>query len=143
MSVLRTLSLAFAALLVLGAGPAPKRAPTVWTNVVAATPEGGYRMGNPAAPVKLIEYGSRSCPICGRFYLDGTAALRSRYIATGKVSYEFRDFPVHPQDIGNTLLGRCVPVGSYFPILDRMYDNQRAFNEKAMSLVSMEEPAKQ
>jgi protein-disulfide isomerase len=31
--------------------------------VVAKTPEGGYvRMGNPNAPIKLVEYGSRQLP---------------------------------------------------------------------------------
>jgi protein-disulfide isomerase len=33
-----------------------------WTQTVARTPEGGFRMGNPNAPVKLIEYLSFACP---------------------------------------------------------------------------------
>ena len=38
-----------------------------WTDVVKATPEGGMVMGNPAAPIKLVEYGSLSCPHCAKF----------------------------------------------------------------------------
>jgi len=33
-----------------------------WLDTVSAPPEGGYVQGNPNAPVKLIEYGSRLCP---------------------------------------------------------------------------------
>ena len=32
-----------------------------WSEVVEKTDE-GYRMGNPNAPVKLVEYGARLCP---------------------------------------------------------------------------------
>ena len=38
-----------------------------WTEIVSETPEGGYRMGNPDAPVKLVEYASITCPHCGEF----------------------------------------------------------------------------
>ena len=35
-----------------------------WTRVAARTPEGGFRMGNPGAPVKVVEYLSLTCPHC-------------------------------------------------------------------------------
>lgn len=101
-----------------------------WTDVVAKTGEGWARQGNPNAPIKLIEYGSRSCPVCGQFAAVGVEPLRAKYINTGQVSYEFRDFLVHPQDLGVALLGRCVSTEAFFPILDQMYANQQAFNAK-------------
>src|SRR5437868_2177610 len=75
---------------VTAASPPPGKA---WVDVVEKTGEGWYRQGNPNAPIKLIEYGSRSCPTCGRFAAEGVEPLRAKYIATGQVSYEFRDFP--------------------------------------------------
>jgi len=97
-----------------------------WLHTVVATPEGGMRMGNPAAPVKLIEYGARTCPICARFSGEGVPALEKTYIATGKVSWEFRDFPVHGAiDLGPILLGHCVSNAQFFPLLDAMMANQR------------------
>jgi protein-disulfide isomerase len=96
-----------------------------WVDVVSKTPEGGYRMGNPNAPVKLIEYGSRSCPHCAAFDADGVPTLRSGPIAAGKLSYEFRDFPVHgAQDMGPILLGHCVEPAQFFPMLDQMMAGQ-------------------
>ena len=116
------------------AAPAPHApAPVNWLAVVAKTPA-GVRLGNPDAPVKLVEYGSRTCPICGAFYADGAAALKSRYIATGKVSWEFRDFPVHPQDIAVSMLGMCVSTPNFFKVLDQMYVRQNEFNARAGAL---------
>jgi len=111
-----------------------KRAPAKvnWINVVAATPEGGMRMGNPNAKVKLIEYGSRTCPHCALFDKEGLPALKTGPIAAGKLSYEFRDFPVHGAlDLGPILLGRCVSPGQFFPLLDAMFAGQQALLAKA------------
>jgi len=105
-----------------------------WTDVVVSTGEGWVRQGNPDAPIKVIEYGSRSCPVCGAFAATGVEPMREKYIKTGQVSYEFRDFLVHPQDLGIALLGRCVPTEAFFPILDQMYANQTAFNDKATQM---------
>jgi len=114
-----------------GATAAPVQ--TDWTKTFVRTPEGGVRMGNPAAPVKLVEYGSRSCPVCARFAHE-SGDLRTKYVASGKVSWEFRDFLVHPQDLGNAVIGRCVSDRNFFSVLDSMFANQSFFNRKADSL---------
>lgn len=101
-----------------------------WTDVYASTGDGWVRQGNPDAPIKLVEYGSRTCPVCGAFAATGTEPLREKYIKTGQVSWEFRDFLVHPQDLGVALLGRCVSTDAFFPVLDAMYARQTEFNDK-------------
>ncbi|MDF7777447.1 thioredoxin domain-containing protein [Sphingomonas sp. AOB5] len=129
-------------------GPARPAAPTNWTRVIVKTPQGGYRIGNPAARLKLVEYGSRSCPTCGRFAAD-SGALVTTYVASGRVSWEFRDYPVHAQDIAISMLGRCVPTGSYFKVLEGMFAGQAEFNsrvtqispERAEAIRTMEIPA--
>lgn len=108
--------------------PAKATAPPVgkaWVDVVATTPEGGYVQGNPNAPVKLIEFGSRACPICARFFAEGMEPLRKGAIAQGKLSYEFREYPVHGAlDLGPIALGQCVSTSAFFPMLDQMFANQ-------------------
>lgn len=96
-----------------------------WVEQVTATPDGGFLMGNPDAPVKLIEYGSRTCPHCGKFTEEGVPELKSKYIATGKVSYEFRDFAIHAPDIAAILLGQCNGPSTFFPILEQMMADQK------------------
>ncbi|RIA37850.1 protein-disulfide isomerase [Hephaestia caeni] len=105
-----------------------------WTQVVRKSPEGGFVMGNPNAALKLIEYGSRSCPTCGVFGRDGIPPLEENYVKTGKVSFEFRDFPVHGgPDLGLSTLGRCVSESAFFPILEQTYASQDKLLEKLES----------
>jgi protein-disulfide isomerase len=125
--------LAAALLLIVGTGPVTaqqaRRAPANWVNVVVKTPEGGFRQGNPDAPIKLVEYGSRTCPTCGRFAAEGVEPLRREWIASGKLSYEFRDFPIHgAPDLSLALLNQCVAPARFFPVLDEMFANQRTFD---------------
>jgi len=126
-------------------GPAAPRGPVNWVKTIAATPEGGVRMGNPNAPVKLIEYGSRFCPYCRQFHADSMASLRGKYVASGKVSYEFRDFPVHGAlDLAPILIGHCVSTPNYFPLLDQMMADQPkilAHEEDVVRQVQAENPA--
>lgn len=98
-----------------------------WTQSVARTAE-GYVMGNPAAPIKLVEYGSRLCPTCGAFAREGYAPLIDNYVKSGKVTVEFRDFLVHgPMDMPPALLGTCVGAEPFFPLLEQMFANQEQF----------------
>lgn len=105
-----------------------------WTEIVAKTDE-GYRMGNPEAPIKLVEYGSRTCPTCGAFGREGFEPLQKNYVATGKVSFEFRDYLVHGvQDLPPALVGQCGGAAPFFPILEQQYVNQPAMFEKLQAL---------
>ena len=96
---------------------------TQWTDKVEKTAEGGFRMGNPDAPIKLIEYGSRTCGHCAAFATTGMEPLKAQ-ISTGKVSFEFRDFLLNPIDLGAALLGQCAGPGPFFAIMDQMYEQQ-------------------
>ena len=92
-------AVAFAALIAVPVAPAAaagKAAPKAaaardWSRTVAVTPEGGFRMGNPAAHVKVVEYGSLACPHCRHFEETGYRPLVQKYVRTGQVSYEFRN----------------------------------------------------
>lgn len=96
-----------------------------WVSTVAETPEGGFRMGNPQAAVRLVEYGARTCPSCAEFSKQASRPLREKYVATGRVSYEFRDFAVHGiPDVAASLAGRCGGAATFFPILERTYERQ-------------------
>ena len=124
--------LAAAALACLAAGGAaiaarPAARPSAqrdWARVVVATPEGGFRMGNPNAAVKLIEYGSLTCPHCAHFESEGVPALVQNYVRTGKLSYEFRNFVRDPYDLTAALLSRCAGPRGYFPMTHEIFATQ-------------------
>ncbi|GGB28643.1 hypothetical protein GCM10011380_17850 [Sphingomonas metalli] len=129
-------------------GSAPAAAPVAavpapagksWTEVVTKTEE-GYRMGNPNAPIKLVEYGARSCPTCGAFAREGFQPLTEKYVASGKVSFEFRDFLVHgAPDLALALLGTCGDPATFFPILEQTYANQNQFLDKLQGLTPQQQ----
>ena len=94
-----------------------------WARTVAVTPEGGYRMGNPNAAVKVVEYGSLTCPHCADFSNAAKAPLAAR-VRSGKVSFEFRNFVLNGVDATATLLARCAAPGQFFPLVERIYSTQ-------------------
>jgi protein-disulfide isomerase len=101
-----------------------------WSDVVAKTEEGGYRMGNPDAPIKLVEYGSLTCSHCAEFADKGAGVLRDTFVASGRVSYEFRNFVRDPIDITSAMLARCGQPEGFFALTDQLFANQPAMFDK-------------
>lgn len=95
-----------------------------WTEAVAPTGAGGYVMGNPDAKVKLIEYGSLTCPHCAEFDEKGVPALLANYVKDGKVSWEFRNFVRDPFDLSASLVARCNGEKSVFGMTRALYAAQ-------------------
>jgi protein-disulfide isomerase len=113
------------------AAPAAVAAPAgqKWTDVVTATPEGGFRMGNPDARVKLVEYASLTCPHCREFHEAAAPAIKNKYVASGNVSYEYRNFVLNGADSAVTILARCQGAGAFFGLLDAFYADQMGWFE--------------
>ena len=103
--------------------PAPNNGD--WSTIVAKTPEGGYVMGNPAATVKLVEFGSMTCPHCAEFEEKGVKALIDNYVKKGLVSFEFRNFVRDPYDLTASLLARCGGEASFFGLTRNLYADQQ------------------
>ena len=94
-----------------------------WEDMVTATATGGMMAGNPAAPIKLVEYGSLTCPHCARFAAEAMPSLMREFVSTGRVSFEYRSFFIHQQDLPLTMLVRCAPKESFFPLVEQVYAN--------------------
>lgn len=99
--------------------PAGKR----WTQVASETALGGIVVGNPNAPIKLVEYASHTCPHCAEFAAQAAAPLRDKYIASGKVSYEIRNQIHDPIDLTIAMLARCNGPASFQPLAEQVWAN--------------------
>jgi len=118
------------------AAPIAKIAPpagTNWSEKVTVTPEGGYLLGNPDAPIKLTEFGALSCSHCAEFAEKSFAKLRDDYIASGRVSYELRYFMLNALDVPAVLLATCGAPEATIPLSEQfwgwqhtMFDNLKA-----------------
>ena len=95
-----------------------------WTTVVTQTAECGFRMGNPDAPVKLIEYGSMTCPHCREFDEQALKPLLENYVKTGRVSFEFRNFVRDQFDLTASLIARCGGTERFFPLTSGLFADQ-------------------
>jgi protein-disulfide isomerase len=133
---------AFAALASPASSPAAQRARAHaahvaqrdWSQIAVRTPEGGVRIGNPAAAVKLVEYGSITCPHCAAFSREASAALRTRYVRSGRVSWEYRPYLIFPTDPGVFLLLSCLAPSRFFPAVEQLYATQPAWVGRVQAL---------
>ncbi|MUV90302.1 thioredoxin domain-containing protein [Halapricum sp. CBA1109] len=50
--------------------------------------------GNPDADVTVMVFEDYACPHCADYSLNVFPEIRSQYIDTGEIRYEFRDFPI-------------------------------------------------
>jgi protein-disulfide isomerase len=82
-------------------------------------------MGDPKAPVTVIEYASTTCPHCAHFYETTFPELKKRYIDTGKIRYIYREFVLNQLDAAAVMLLRCTEKDKYFPLLDAFFLKQK------------------
>lgn len=105
-----------------------------WTQVVSQTPQGGFLMGNPNAPVKVVEYASMTCSHCAEFARVGMPALTSEFVKSGQVSLEVRNFVRDPADIAAAILARCGGATPFFKLTDQMFAEQQNWIGKLQTM---------
>lgn len=104
-----------------------------WSTIVAVTPEGGFVMGNPKAGVKLVEFGSMTCPHCREFDEAAMKPLTDKYVKSGRVSFEFRNYVRDPYDMAASVVARCAGPGGFFGLTRQLYADQPDWIAKAQS----------
>lgn len=104
-----------------------------WTQVVSPTPEGGFRMGNPQAAVRVVEFLSLTCPHCAEFSRVGTPRLMT-YVRSGRVSIEYRNFVLNGLDLAAAFLSRCASPRNYFALTDDLLRNQQQWVGRMQAL---------
>ncbi len=77
-----------------GGGGAPISAPVDQEAVARAAGFPGYSLGSLDASVTVIEYADFECPACAQFAILTMHDVKQRLIATGRVRWVFRDFPL-------------------------------------------------
>jgi len=95
--------------------------------LLVAGPLGEITLGDPSAPVTVIEYASMTCSHCAHFHETTFTPFKEKYIDTGKVYFIFREFPLDPLATAAFMLARCLPEDRYLPLVDILFRQQRTW----------------
>lgn len=86
----------------------------------------GYTLGREDAPVEVTEYGDFECPACAGFATIQMPTIKQQLIATGKVRWRYRDYPLpmHPYARLAAHAAQCAGEQSRFwEMHDQLYYN--------------------
>ena len=82
---------------------------------------GDLAVGDPDAPVTVIEFFSLTCPSCERFHKNVYNRLKPDYVDTGKVRFVARDFPLNAPALQAAVLAHCAGRDRYFTFIDVLF----------------------
>jgi protein-disulfide isomerase len=88
-------------------------------------------LGDPDAPVTVIEYASLTCPHCAAFHRDVLPRLKEEFIETGQVFYIMREVYFDRPGLWASMLARCAGEDRYFGMLDLLYAQQAEWSRAA------------
>ena len=127
--MLGALAVGLAAMLVylLGSGGSDA-APAATAAPAAVVDDGfrGYTLGSERAPVEVTEYGDFECPACAGFATVQMPTIKEQLIATGKVRWRYRDYPLpmHPYARLGAHAAHCAgEQGKFWEMHDQLFFN--------------------
>lgn len=91
--------------------------------------EGDPVLGNPDAPVTIIEFSEFQCPFCGRYASETFPQIKKDYVDTGKVKIVFKNFPLPSHDKAQKAAeaGECAfEQGKFWEYGEKLFENQQA-----------------
>ena len=81
-------------------------------------------LGNPEAPITIVEYASLTCPHCAHFANDILPEIKKEWIDTGKAKLVLRDFPLDEPALRAAMIARCAPPERYYAFADTFFAAQ-------------------
>jgi protein-disulfide isomerase len=116
-----------AAILLSSGGGSDPRAPRTAatrdvTRILRGIPQDGLTLGDPHAPVLLVEFADLQCPFCREFAATSWPNIVKRYIRTGKVRMELRLLNILGPD--SVKANKAVMAAA---LQDRMWDASMRF----------------
>ena len=94
------------------------------TTVDAAAALAPRFLGSEDAPLTMIEYFCLTCGACGKFHRDVLPTLKEKYIDTGKLRMEYRDFPLDIWALRAAAMARSAPQKRYDALITVLFDQQ-------------------
>lgn len=102
-------------------------------------------IGRVDAPVVMIAYEDFRCPFCAKFSTDIAPELKKRYVDSGVLRIEWRDFPVFgPQSVQAAKAGRAAArQGKFWQFKDVVFSHAPERGHPELSMPTLIDYAKQ
>jgi len=97
-------------------------------------------LGDPDAPIEVIEYASYTCPHCASFHANQFPQIKANYIETGKVKFIYREVYFDRFGLWASMIARCGgSTERFFGISDLIYAKQREWTASGDPSIIVEE----
>jgi len=86
---------------------------------------GSPLLGDPSAPITILEWGDYQCTFCYRFHQSSLNIILEEYVDSGKINLVFKDFPLNgPDSILGAEATYCAgDQGKYWAFHNELYFN--------------------
>lgn len=121
----RRLFLRTSASLALSVPAALSLAPILPAQAAGEVTEQDRILGNPDAPVTLIEYASLTCPHCANFHKEILPEIKENWIDTGKARLVYRHFPLDGVALRGAVVAECFEGDRFFAFMDLLFKQQQ------------------
>jgi protein-disulfide isomerase len=94
--------------------------------MLAGIPQHGVTLGNPKAPVTIVEFADPQCPFCKQYTLNEMPKVVQKYVRTGKAKMDLRLLTFIGDDSvkGGQALAAAAQQGKLWNAADLFYANQ-------------------
>jgi protein-disulfide isomerase len=107
-----------------GMAPIPVQAASADAKALLNIQPTDHVMGDPKAPITMIEYASLTCPHCAAFNATVLPQIEEKWVKTGKVKLIYRDFPLDQVATKAAQLAECAGNDRYYAVVDMMFRGQ-------------------
>ncbi|MFH1805144.1 MAG: DsbA family protein [Pseudomonadota bacterium] len=96
-------------------------------------------LGNPDAPVTIIEYASLTCSHCASFHNEVLPEVKKELIDTGKAKLVFRDYPLDGVALRASAIAQCAGDDRYFGVLGMLFKSQSTWARSEDPIAAIKE----
>ena len=93
---------------------------------ISVSAKGRPALGDPDAPLTLVEFTDYQCPFCNRFFKTAFPEIKKKYIDSGKLRLVIKDLPLafHANAREAAQAAHCAgEQGRFWPLHDKLYEN--------------------
>ena len=103
--------------------------------------QGEPALGDPSAPITIVEFSDFECSYCRRFHKQVMPELKRNYIDTGLVRFVHKDLPLpfHPHALPAAAAARCAgKQNRYWELYSSLFDQQNCLGCKGVLAIAAE-----